>query len=42
MEYMIFKNGFYLVGKPRDILRFLKQKAKLYKTVSEMLMMELN
>ncbi|MDK2878450.1 MAG: hypothetical protein PWR06_1166 [Thermoanaerobacteraceae bacterium] len=42
MEYMIFKNGFYLVGKSRDILQFLKQKARLYKTISEMLTMELN
>jgi len=42
MEYLIFKNGFYLVGKPKDILYFLKQKARLYKTVSEMLAMELN
>ncbi|WP_162991013.1 hypothetical protein [Biomaibacter acetigenes] len=41
MEYMIFKNGFYLVGKSRDILQFLKQKARLYKTISEMLTMEL-
>jgi hypothetical protein len=42
MEYIIFKHGIYLIGKSSDILSFLRQKARLYKTISEMLADELN
>lgn len=42
MEFILFKNGFYIIGKAADILHFLKQKAISYKTVVEMLKMELN
>lgn len=41
MEYIIFKKGFYIIGKSREILFFLRQKAVLYETVSEMLANEI-
>jgi hypothetical protein len=42
MEYIIFKNGFYLVGKFQDIIRFLREKARFYRTVKDMIRSELN
>lgn len=42
MKCIINFNGFYLLGKPAEILKFLKYNSSRYSTVKEMLKAKLH
>ncbi len=42
MELIIFKKGFFLTGKANEIMKFLKEKSKIYTTVKEMINSEMH
>jgi hypothetical protein len=37
MELLVFKNGFFIAGKAHEIVKYLREKSKIYSTVKEML-----
>jgi hypothetical protein len=42
MELIILKKGFFLAGKAHEIVKFLREKSKIYTTVKEMINSELH
>jgi len=37
MEYIVYKHGFYITGKIKDVLEYLKELAGQYVTVKEVI-----
>jgi len=42
MEYVIYKDKLYIVGKTSDIKTFFKEKIKIYRTLKELIDSESN
>lgn len=42
IKYIVLKNGFFVSGTVKDVLEFLRYNSQIYKTVKEMIAVEIN